>query len=487
MRDYDRFYIGGGWVKPAGSGTLEVHSPASLEQIGSVPVSSTEDIDQAVGAARKAFDEGPWPHTSPKERADVMSAISANIQARMQEFAELITQENGSPISWSLMGQVFAATMVLDYYAGLVTEFPFEEWRTGLMGPSLVRKVPVGVAGGIVPWNVPLFVSMLKLAPTLAAGGTIVLKPAPETPLDANLLAECFEGTGLPPGVINIVAADREVGQHLVTHPGVDKIGFTGSTAAGRKIASLCGEQLKRVTLELGGKSAAIILDDADLSTVIPGLMTATMMNNGQACVAQTRILASRQKYGEVVDALTETIAALKVGDPLDPDTEVGPLVAERQRDRVEGYVAGGKEQGARVTIGGGRPSGMDTGWYVEPTLFADVDSSMTIAQEEIFGPVLVAIPFDDEADAVRIANDSTYGLSGSVWGADNDRALDIAKQIRTGTLSVNGFMLEFGSPFGGFKQSGVGREMGPEGLNAYLESQAIAMPADSAAAPVGA
>ncbi len=488
MTDYDGFYIGGEWVQPAGSGTLEVRSPATLEHVGSVPVSTTDDIDRAVAAARTAFDEGPWPRLSPKERADVMGAISLNIQTRMQEFADLITQENGSPATFSLMGQVLAATMVLDFYTGLVPDFPFEEWRQGILGPSLVRKVPVGVAGGIVPWNVPLFVSMLKLAPALASGSTIVLKPAPETPLDANLMAECFEGTGLPDGVVNIVAADREVGQHLVTHPDVDKIGFTGSTAAGKKIAALCGEQLKRVTLELGGKSAAIILDDADLSTVIPGLMTASMMNNGQACVAQTRILASRQKYAEVVDALTDSVRALKVGDPTDPTTEIGPLVAERQRDRVEGYLASGREQGARITTGGGRPDGFDTGWYVEPTLFADVDNGMRIAQEEIFGPVLVAIPFDDEADAVRIANDSTYGLSGSVWSGDDDRALEIAKQVRTGTLSVNGFMLEFGSPFGGFKQSGVGREMGPEGLNAYLESQSIAMPADGGGTlPVGA
>jgi betaine-aldehyde dehydrogenase len=467
-------------VEPAGSETLEVRSPSTLELVGSVPVSTTADIDRAVAAARKAFDEGPWPQTSPKERADVMAAISLNIQTRMEEFANLITSENGSPVSWSLMGQVLAATMVLDYYTGLVTEFPFEEWRDGLLGPSLVRKEPVGVAGGIVPWNVPLFVSMLKIAPTLAAGGTIVLKPAPETPLDANLLAECFEGTGLPPGVVNIVAADREVGQHLVTHPGVDKIGFTGSTAAGKKIASLCGEQLKRVTLELGGKSAAIVLDDADVESTVAGLMPASMMNNGQACVAQTRILASRSKYDEVVGALTAAVGALKVGDPMDPTTEVGPLVAERQRDRVEGYLASGKEQGARVTTGGGRPADLDTGWYVDPTVFADVDNSMKIAQEEIFGPVLAVIPFDDEAHAVRIANDSTYGLSGSVWSADADRALEVAKQVRTGTMSVNGFMLEFGSPFGGYKQSGVGREMGPEGLNAYLESKSIAMPADA-------
>jgi betaine-aldehyde dehydrogenase len=304
------------------------------------------------------------------------------------------------------------------------------------------------------------------------------LKPAPETPLDAFLLADVLEEVGLPAGVINIVPAGREVGEHLVTHPDVDKIGFTGSSAAGRRIAALCGAQLKRCTLELGGKSAAIVLDDADLSTAIPSLLPNAIMNNGQACIAQTRILASRSRYDDVVEALSSAMSAAKVGAPLDPETVVGPLVAQRQRDRVEGYIAKGREEGARVVVGGGRPAEFEKGWFVEPTVFADVDNKMTIAQEEIFGPVLAVIPYDSPDDAVRIANDSDYGLAGSVWTSDVDAGLEIARRVRTGTYGVNGSSMNFAAPFGGYKQSGIGRELGPEGLEEYLELKGINMPA---------
>ncbi|MEY2417454.1 MAG: aldehyde dehydrogenase, partial [Actinomycetota bacterium] len=286
---------------------------------------------------------------------------------------------------------------------------------------------------------------------------------------------------GLPKGVVNIVAAGREAGEHLVTHPDVDKISFTGSTAAGRRIATLCGERLRRVTLELGGKSAAIILDDADVATTIAGLVPAGMMNNGQACVAQTRILASRNKYDEVVEGLVEAVRALKVGDPRAAETEIGPLVAERQRDRVMGYIEHGQSEGAKVATGGGRPAGIDKGWFVEPTVFVNVDNKMKIAQEEIFGPVVAVIPYDNVDDAIAIANDSEYGLSGSVWSGDAGQALDIARQIRTGTMSINGFILDFNCPFGGFKSSGLGRELGAEGLNAYLEMKTISFPGASA------
>jgi betaine-aldehyde dehydrogenase len=479
MQTYDSFFIGGKWVAPTGSDTLEVVSPSTEEVIGSVPVSTTTDIDKAVAAAREAFDLGPWPRMSPAERADIMATISAGIQAKMDDFAKLISTENGAPYSFSIMGQVFAATAILDYFTGLTREFEFEQTRHGMLGPVLVRKEPVGVAAGIIPWNVPLFVTMLKLAPTLASGSTIVIKPAPETPLDANWLAEVIESSGLPAGVVNIVAADREVGEHLVRHPDIDKVSFTGSTVAGRKIGAICGEQLKRCTLELGGKSAAIILDDADLDATIAPLLDAGIMNNGQACVAQTRILASRNRYAEVRDALASAVGAYRVGDPLDPETQCGPLVAERQRDRVEGYIEKGKSEGATLVVGGGRPSGQDKGWFVEPTLFADVDNSMTIAQEEIFGPVLSLIPYDSEDDAIAIANDSNYGLSGTVWTADVEHGIDVARQVRTGTYSVNLFGMDFGSPFGGFKSSGVGRELGPEGLSAFLEDKTINLPSD--------
>ena len=470
----DSLFVGGGWVAPASTSVIEVISPATEQAIGSVPDGTAADMDHAVAAARDAFDRGPWPRMTAAERADIMAALSAGLQGRYEEIAHTITSENGSPISWSAIGQVFAATMVLDYYAGLAREYPFEEERAGLFGPAIVRREPVGVVGAIVPWNVPLFTAMLKLGPALAAGCTVVLKPAPETPLDAYLLAECITAAGLPPGVINIVAAGREVGEHLVTHPQVDKISFTGSTAAGRRIGALCGERLRPVTLELGGKSAAIVLDDADIEATAAGLVPASLMNNGQACVAQTRVLVPRSRYAEVTEALIEAVAAVKVGDPFDPATGIGPLVAQRQRTRVEGYIAKGQDEGAKIALGGGRPDGLDRGWFVEATVFVDVDNTMTIAREEIFGPVVAVLGYDDVDEAVSIANDSDYGLAGSVWSADTERATDLARRIRTGTVSVNGFTLDFNCPFGGFKSSGLGRELGPEGLAAYLESKTI-------------
>jgi betaine-aldehyde dehydrogenase len=476
VQDRDTLWIGGDWVPSDGGGTIEVVSPHTEQVIATTPEASTADMDKAVTAARNALESGPWAGIDPAGRAEILTNLNAALGARAGDLAETITAEMGSPIMFSHLGQVGAALMVVDYFANLTKEFAFEEERQGMMANVLVRREPVGVVGAIVPWNVPLFVTMLKLAPALAAGATMVLKPAPETPLDAYLLADALEEAGVPKGVVNILPAGREVGEHLVRHPGVDKIAFTGSTAAGMKIASICGEQLKRYTLELGGKSAAIILDDADVDGALDQLLqVAGLMNNGQACVAQTRVLASRNKYDEVVNGLATRMEKVKVGDPADMETEVGPLVAERQRDRVEKYIVQGQEEGAEVVVGGGRPSDQDTGWYVEPTLFAKVTNDMRIAQEEIFGPVISAIQFEDVEDAVRIANDSSYGLSGSVWTADAEGVgLDVAKRIRTGTFNVNGFMLEPCAPFGGYKQSGVGREGGPEGLAAYLEDKAI-------------
>jgi betaine-aldehyde dehydrogenase len=472
----EQLYIGGEWVAPDGTETIEVISPHSEEVIARVPHASVADVDRAVAAARQAFDEGPWPQTTPAERADVMAAISAGVTARSEEMAQAISAANGSPISWSRMGQILASTMVLDFYTELARTYAFEDVRDGLLGPTVVRREPVGVAGAITPWNVPLFTIMLKMGPALAAGCTMVVKPAPETPIDAFQLAEICDEAGLPPGVFNIVPAGREVGEHLVTHPDVDKIGFTGSSTAGRHIGALCAERLARFTLELGGKSAAILLDDADLATAIPSLIGASIMNNGQACVAQTRVLAPRDRYQEVVDGLVDQFRDQVVGDPLDEATTVGPLVAKRQQDRVLGYIQTGQDEGAKVAVGGGRPASLEKGWYVEPTLFVDVDNTMTIAREEIFGPVVAVIPYDGVDDAVRLANESDYGLSGSVWGPDAGECLDIARRIRTGTVSINGFILDFGSPFGGYKQSGLGRELGPEGLEAYLESKSISL-----------
>jgi betaine-aldehyde dehydrogenase len=474
----DRLFIGGEWARPAGTGHIDVVSASTEEVIGRVPDGTAGDIDAAVRAARAAFDSGPWPRLEPSERAKVLASLSENIQARFMEFAQLITGENGTPIQFSMMGQALGAAMVVDSFVNLADSIVFEEERTGLTGTSLVRRAPVGVVGVIVPWNAPLILSLLKVAPALLTGCTCVVKPAPETPLDAYVLAECLADAGLPPGVVNIVAAGREVGEHLVTHPAVDKISFTGSTQAGKRIAALCGERVRRVTLELGGKSAAIVCDDADMETTVPALVPAGMMINGQACAAQTRILAPRSRYGELVDALADAVSRLKVGDPYDDATDVGPLVAERQRARVEGYIASGRSDGARVVTGGGRPAGLDRGWYVEPTVFADVDNSMRIAREEIFGPVVCVIPYDTVDDAVAIAEDSPYGLSGSVWSADAPRALEIARRIRTGSVTVNGWRWDCNFPSGGFKESGLGREGGPEGLEAYCEYQTINLPA---------
>jgi betaine-aldehyde dehydrogenase len=487
MQVRDTLYIGGEWVAPEGTDVIEVISPHSEEVIATVPDGTPADIDRAVAAARQTFDGTDWPRLPLDERLAIVQRFTDLYAARMMDMASLITEEMGSPITFSQLAQSPTPWMMLNTFMGIARDLDWEETRPGVMGgPVIVRREPVGVVAAIVPWNVPQFVTMSKLAPALVSGCTMVLKPAPETPLDAYLMAELLQEAGVPAGVVNIVPAGRETGEHLVRHAGVDKVAFTGSTAAGRRIASICGEQLKRCSLELGGKSAAIILDDADLAATMQGLKMASLMNNGQACVAQTRILASKDRYSEVVDALAETVKSMSVGDPADPTTEIGPLVAERQQERVEKYIALGQEEGARVVVGGnGPPEGLERGWYVQPTVFADATNDMRIAREEIFGPVLTVIPYDGVDDAVRLANDSDYGLAGSVWTADTAAGMDIARRVRTGTYGINQYLMDFMAPFGGYKASGIGREFGREGLEHYLETKSIIAPGGGVGAAV--
>ncbi|GAF43876.1 aldehyde dehydrogenase [Rhodococcus wratislaviensis] len=476
--EYRKLFIGGDWVTPTGTGTLDVISPHSEERVGRVPAATVEDVDRAVAAARAAFDTGPWPLMPLAERIGVVTRIKEGIAARAGDFAELISRQNGAPMSSAVRTQVLGAVAAYGSACTTAAEFGWEQERPGVTGPMVVRHEPVGVVAAVVPWNVPQLVIAAKLAPALLAGCTVVLKPAPETPLDANLLAEVCTEAGLPRGVLSVLPADRDVSGHLVAHPEVDKVAFTGSVLAGKQIMAAAAENLTRVTLELGGKSAAILLEDADLDTAIPHVVAGAFVNSGQACVALTRILVPAARYDEVADTLAAAIAALRVGDPSDPATVIGPMVSARQRQRNLDYIRLGQEEGAKILTGGGVPAGLSSGWYVEPTLLGNVDNSMRVAREEIFGPVVCLIAFEDEDDAVRIANDSDLGLSGAVWAGDVQHGLDVARRVRTGTFSVNCQRFDVAGPFGGYKNSGLGREFGPEGLAAYLETKSIFLPA---------
>lgn len=465
-----RLFIGGRFrVADESRPVLEA---ATGEFLGDGANATRSDIDEAVLAARSALPS--WRCTSPDNRAALIVAFAAALHQRARGTDELVTRENGMPMSLSRGANGTIPAALLRYYADLITRTPIEEIRPSLMGHTIVRREAVGVVAAIVPWNYPQALAAFKIAPALAAGCTVVLKAAPETALDALVFAEAAQEAGLPPGVLNVVAGDAATGAYLVSHPGVDKVTFTGSTAAGRSIGEVCGRLLRPVTLELGGKSAAIILDDADLDTTMAGLRSASFINNGQTCYLSSRILAPRSRYDEVVAALAELANGLNVGDPLDKSTDIGPLVSSRQRERVLGYIEEGKTSGAKLVAGGSIPAAQNRGWFVSPTVFADVNNADRIAQEEIFGPVLAVIPYDGDAHAVDLANDSAFGLAGTVWSADDARATEIARAVHTGTVGVNGYQLDLQSPFGGVKASGLGRELGPEGLDSFFALKSI-------------
>jgi acyl-CoA reductase-like NAD-dependent aldehyde dehydrogenase len=472
--DRPGFFVGGRWIKPRGSETHAALEAATGEILGLAAWGTAADIDAAVRAARGALDEGPWARTTAPERAAVMRDFASALAGRAEEASRLVSRENGMPIRLSSAVNGQAPAELLRRYAETITRIPLEEARPSRLGSTIVRREPVGVVGAITPWNYPLLLAMMKIAPALAAGCTVVLKPAPETALDSYLLADSAEEAGLPPGVLNIVLGGREAGESLVTHPGVDKVAFTGSTAAGRAIAAHCGRLVRRVTLELGGKSAAIFLDDGDTDTFVRGLGMASFLNNGQTCTTQSRVLAPRSRYAEVVDAVASYADGLVVGDPLDPSVTCGPMASERHLERVLDCIELGRDSSARLVAGGGRPPGRDRGWFVEPTVFADARNSDPLAREEVFGPVLVVIPYDGDNEAVAIANDSDYGLAGSVWTTNEQRGMDVARRIRTGTVGVNYYNLDLNAPFGGMKDSGLGRELGPEALESYLEYKSI-------------
>ena len=470
----DELFIGGSLRRAHSTERLPVINPATEEHFASIVDANEVDVDRAVRTADDAFRSAQWRAVTPPERAGMLRRLADIIESRAAELGRLVTTQNGMVLANAVFGSGPATAGYYRYFADLADRLEIESERSSLGPRTVVRREPVGVAALVVPWNGPQGAIAWKLGPALAAGCTAVVKPAPETSLDSYILAEAVQQAGIPAGVVNIITGGRGTGEQLVAHPLVRKVGFTGSTVAGRKVAATCAETFKRVTLELGGKSAAILLDDADFDKFAPFVASACSPFSGQICRALTRVLAPRSRYDEAVELVTESFSTIPVGDPLDPDTGLGPVVSARQRERIEGYIASGLRDGAKLALGGGRPAGFDQGYYVEPTVFRDADNTMRIAREEIFGPVITVLPYDDEEDAVRIANDSDYGLGGAVFTADQEHGMALARRIESGTVGVNHYALPIDAPFGGVKQSGIGRELGPEGLAAYLETKSI-------------
>jgi acyl-CoA reductase-like NAD-dependent aldehyde dehydrogenase len=481
MYERDQLFIDGKWDAPDSDSVITVISPHSETVIGHAACAGPADVDRAVEAARAAFDTGPWPQLRAGERIAAIERLAAIYKDRRADMAALISAEIGAPITFAKMAQVRLPLTMISAFCGLAGTYEWQQDRPGLYGKDIrIRKQPVGVVAAVVPWNMPQFLTVAKVVPALLAGCSVVLKPAPESVLDAQLLADLVAAADLPPGVLNVLPGGRDVGELLVGHPGVDKVSFTGSTAAGRQVALACAAGPKPLSLELGGKSAAVVLDDADPSAVATGIQMASLANSGQVCNALSRILVPADRQAEFVDALAATMESMPVGDPADPNTQIGPLVAKRQQERVRGYIESGKREGARLVVGGAdMPAGLETGWYVRPTLFSDAHNDMRIAREEIFGPVLTVISYRDEDEAIRIANDSEYGLAGSVFTADIDRGYGVAARVRSGTFGVNeGYIMDPAAPFGGVKNSGYGRELGTEGIDSYTVSQSISVAA---------
>jgi acyl-CoA reductase-like NAD-dependent aldehyde dehydrogenase len=469
MASYDRHYYDGDWQASSGTETIAVISSATEQEVGRVPRGTPQDVDRAVQAARRAFES--WSRLPLEERALWLEKLSAAMKTRAPKIAEAISHEVGTALGYSTKVQAEFPIMMIAMNAKFLRGAKLEEE----LGNSIIYKEPIGVVGCVTPWNYPLHQVVCKIAPALAAGCTVVLKPAEVAPLSAFMLAEAAHEIGLPKGVLNIVSGSgRVVGEAIVAHPAVDMVSFTGSLAAGRRIASVAGDGIKKVTLELGGKSAFVVLDDAPFDKAIPAGVNNCMQNSGQTCSAWTRMLVPRARHDEAVEMAKAQLAKLTLGDPFDKNTRLGPLSSANQRDTVLGYIEQGKQEGAALVAGGGRPSNLPTGFYVEPTIFANVDNKMTIAQEEIFGPVLAVIPYDTDDEAVSIANDSPYGLAGGVWSGTEERALAVAKRLRTGQVDVNGGRFNPLAPFGGYKKSGIGREIGPLALDEFFQMKSI-------------
>lgn len=475
----DRLFIDGRWIAPVRNGRLRPINPANEMPLPDVVAAGPEEVELAVAAARKAFDEGPWPRLSPGDRAAAMRRLSAALARRGAALDSCWISQVGVPV-WMAEGASAGAAGLLDYYAAMAEAYPFEEVRPAqgiTCKTAVVVREAAGVVAAIAPWNGPLASLLVKLAPALAAGCTVVLKPSPETPLEAFMLAEAVEEAELPPGVVNLLPADREVSNLLIRHPGVDKVAFTGSSSVGLHIAQICAARMARYTMELGGKSAAIVLDDYPPEALGPALAPLVTLLCGQACINFSRILVPRHRHDAYVESLAAAMAATRVGDPLDRTTQMGPLALGRHHARVMHYIEQGQAEGARIVTGGKRPSGLGTGFYIEPTVFDRASNDMVIAQEEIFGPVTAVIPYDSEEEAIAIANASDFGLSGAVYTNDTDRAYAIARRIRTGTFTQNGREFDLTNPFGGFKKSGIGREGSREGLDAFVEVKSVFLP----------